>query len=650
MTASFTFCAAPCQLAKTGFSQFSREKPQINIYATPLCPKVSTGAVRPIAQLPSSSQTGPATPPLFSPSSFQISDRLRKFLSRAEEGNPQLSLQKAEAGFNALKRTAEIPAPTKKLVTITETPVLQPEQPPDYDVVVAGGTLGIFYATALRKLGWRVAVIERGVVQGRKQEWNISREELSALVENGVISRVQLEEAIVTECSDPGRLAFAARDGNVRQVFVPDVLNIGVAPDILVSHALANFRDEGGNILERHRLEAASVAPDAVKILMKCTSAGAVTGALGAGGTGIEGERDGDETRTITTRLLIDAMGAASPIAAQSRGAKKPDGVCITVGCCARADWPQKMATPDVMASTSPIDRRRSTQYFWEAFPVGRDPNARTMYMFSYGVCDQRRQTLVDTLEDFIEGVEKYQGISVEKMSSVKRVLFGFFPSYYRTCPTDVTFDRVLPVGDAGGLQSPISFGGFGCCMRHLSRITSAVDEALTGEGGNNDDKLLTKKWLQTLQWYLPSLSVTGLFHRAMSVEPGKATAGRLLDEYGINDILWSNMRAMEANGRETQLTFLRDVVTASGLSKTIFTMALRNPLLAVRMSAFVGIPELLIWTRHYVALVGYATALPVIKQLHDVAVTRGIVKGKKKFLLNRMLDAVKFGCGADSK
>jgi glycine/D-amino acid oxidase-like deaminating enzyme len=52
-----------------------------------------------------------------------------------------------------------------------------------YDVVVAGGTLGVFVAVALAGQGWRVAVVERGPLAGRKQEWNISRKELQELVQ-----------------------------------------------------------------------------------------------------------------------------------------------------------------------------------------------------------------------------------------------------------------------------------------------------------------------------------------------------------------------------------------------------------------------------------------------------------------------------------
>lgn len=52
-----------------------------------------------------------------------------------------------------------------------------------YDVIVAGGTLGVFVAVALAQRGLSVAVVERGVLAGRTQEWNISRKELLELVE-----------------------------------------------------------------------------------------------------------------------------------------------------------------------------------------------------------------------------------------------------------------------------------------------------------------------------------------------------------------------------------------------------------------------------------------------------------------------------------
>lgn len=48
---------------------------------------------------------------------------------------------------------------------------------PDYDVIMCGGTLGIMVALTLQQQGFRVAVVEKRVVQGRVQEWNTSRHE-----------------------------------------------------------------------------------------------------------------------------------------------------------------------------------------------------------------------------------------------------------------------------------------------------------------------------------------------------------------------------------------------------------------------------------------------------------------------------------------
>ena len=53
---------------------------------------------------------------------------------------------------------------------------------PQFDVVMCGGTLGIFLACALQLAGLSVAVVERGLVRGREQEWNIARSELRELV------------------------------------------------------------------------------------------------------------------------------------------------------------------------------------------------------------------------------------------------------------------------------------------------------------------------------------------------------------------------------------------------------------------------------------------------------------------------------------
>ncbi|HEY9669474.1 MAG TPA: FAD-dependent oxidoreductase, partial [Coleofasciculaceae cyanobacterium] len=69
----------------------------------------------------------------------------------------------------------------------------------DWDVVICGGTLGILIGAALQQRGWRVALIERGILRGREQEWNISRKELDVFLELELLEEAELEQAIATE-------------------------------------------------------------------------------------------------------------------------------------------------------------------------------------------------------------------------------------------------------------------------------------------------------------------------------------------------------------------------------------------------------------------------------------------------------------------
>ncbi|MFM7614003.1 MAG: FAD-binding oxidoreductase, partial [Synechococcales cyanobacterium] len=80
-----------------------------------------------------------------------------------------------------------------------------------------------------------------------------------------------------------------------------------------------------------------------------------------------------------------------------------------------------------------------------------------------------------------------------------------------RQSPLQTPWNYILPVGDSSGNQSPLSFGGFGAMIRHLERLTMGIEEALqTNE--------LWASSLKLLQPYQPSLSVTWLFQKAMSV------------------------------------------------------------------------------------------------------------------------------------
>ena len=108
-------------------------------------------------------------------------------------------------------------------------------------------------------------------------------------------------------------------------------------------------------------------------------------------------------------------------------------------------------------------------------------------------------------MEEYLRLLPEYQQIELEQLN-FKRFLFGFFPSF-RQSPLKMPWSRILAVGDSSGSQSPVSFGGFGAMVRHLSRLTFGIDEALKIDS-------LDEKSLATLQPYQPNLSFTWLFQR----------------------------------------------------------------------------------------------------------------------------------------
>ena len=458
------------------------------------------------------------------------------------------------------------------------------------DLVICGGTLGILLGASLQQLGWQVTLIERGVLRGRDQEWNISRNELQTLIDLELLTPAELEKAIATEYN-PARVSFSGES----EVWVKDVLNIGVDPVYLLEQLKQKFLAAGGKILENTAFASATVHPDGVVITA--------------------GEYK------IKTRLLIDAMGHFSPIIKQVRNGSKPDAICVVVGSCA-AGFPAN-ETGDLIYSFTPITN--NCQYFWEAFPA-RD--GRTTYMFSYLDAAPERPTLEDFMSDYLRILPEYQGIELEKLD-FKRFLFGFFPAY-KDSPITVPFDRILPVGDSAGGQSPVSFGGFGAMIRHLKRLTQGIDEALSV------DKL-ARKDLALLQPYQPNISVTWLFQQTMSVE-----VGREANPEQINNLMSGVFAVMDRLGDAVLKPFLQDVIQFIPLAKTL---PLVNPLLVLPLLPQIGIGSLINWLVHFLNLAIYGSlyrigklAQPLINQLSP----------EQLYYYHRWLDTWKYGSGGD--
>ena len=462
----------------------------------------------------------------------------------------------------------------------------------DWDVVICGGTLGILIGCALTQRGWRVALIERGILRGRDQEWNISRQELEVFLELDLLSEAELEKAIATTYN-PARISFFEGP----DFWIRDVLNIGIDPVFLLDVLKAKFLVAGGRLFEKTAFDGAAVHPDGVLV-------------EAAGG--------------LKTRLLIDAMGNFSPIVQQARQGEKPEGVCLVVGSCAQG-FPQN-ETGDLIVSFTPIQNQ--CQYFWEAFPA-RD--GRTTYLFTYLDAHPERPSLEFLFEEYLRLLPEYQGVELSQLD-FQRALFGFFPSY-RQSPIRMPWSRILPIGDSSGGQSPVSFGGFGSMVRHLKRLTQGTHDALECDA-------LSRDALAQLQPYQPNIAVTWLFQRAMSVGIDQQLAPNQ-----INQLLTGVFQAMEQLGDDVLRPFLQDVVQFPGLSKTLLLTSLTKPGLVMPVIPQVGLTTLLDWIVHYINLGVYTGLYPLGQLISEPLKSLPPIP---QYYCRRWIEAWCYGSGGD--
>merc|ERR1712194_386567 len=489
--------------------------------------------------------------------------------------------------------------------------------------------MGIALSLKIQNPTLDICVLEGGKIRGREQEWNISRKELLELVELGLITLDEVEEVITTEfpgCrsgfknSEVTPLKGSYLDNKIGyECFTPNVLNLGISPQRLLEIVSKRFIDIGGIIIDESFVKGVVVSEQK--------------------GVALDIQPQKGEKVIKTSRLLLDCMGNASPITRQVRKNTKADGICIVMGTCASGFDTETNKVGDIIYTNTEIQdfelEGGRLQYFWEAFPVGIKPNGnqetttKTTYMFTYLDADSYRPSLTSIMDDYWKLLPIYQpSISnPEEDLDIHRVLYAFFPTYKDNSPLQSSYSRALAVGDASGIQSPLSFGGFGALTRHLERMTYALSEAL-------DAGTLTKDDLSLINPYTPNLSVAWMFQKAMSIRKNQST-----DPKFINRLLATNFEVMDSMGQSTITPFLQDVITIEGLVGSLAKSFVQDPTFMPKIVQHVGIPTLVDWLGHvtmmtwYTALHRFASPIvkPFLKNSNNV---------KFKFRLKRSMEA----------
>jgi|GEM_PF-111284 len=350
----------------------------------------------------------------------------------------------------------------------------------DYDLIYAGGGLGLIHAAIMAaRYGRRVLVFDRGEVGCAHREWNISREELAALVGLGVVSWDELAGVVMREYRD-GLVRFHNRprsgvaDG---ELWMPEVLNVALDAGALLHLMRRKLEAAGGHVRSGRAFRAVRAAAD--------------------GPLRVEVELEtlaGRAAERYTARLLLDGMGSTSPLALLRHAGRPFAGVCPTVGTVA-AGFAEGSA-PDEYDPTlgdillSVADAQRGEQLMWEGFP-GRGDEL-TVYLFYYSTVatagaghpagglrqDSPRYSLLDLFEQYFTLLPSYKRPGPD-FHHVKPV-YGYIPARHSLRSQEAPLLRgVLPIGDSAAQQSPLTFCGFGSHVRNLGRTTGLLDYAL---------------------------------------------------------------------------------------------------------------------------------------------------------------------------
>ncbi|MBD2450022.1 flavin-dependent dehydrogenase [Nostoc sp. FACHB-152] len=449
----------------------------------------------------------------------------------------------------------------------------------DYDLIYIGGALGAIHAAVMAKLGYKVLLVERLPFGRMNREWNISRDELQSLLNLGLLTTTELESIIVREYKDGFNKFF---DGNnppkLRSpiLHTPTVLNVALDSEKLLQICGQKLRASGGDIWDETEFIRADIDNSQVVITLKHLPT--------------------QEQKQVTGRLLVDAMGTASPIAWQLNGGRAFDSVCPTVGAVIDGGFePQVWDSQygDVLYSHGDISRGR--QLIWELFPGAGEE--LTIYLFHYHeVHPDNPGSILEMYEDFFSILPEYRRCDMDKLVW-KKPTFGYIPGHFSLSSSDrkVAFDRLIAIGDAASLQSPLVFTGFGSLVRNLERLTTLLDTALKHD-------LLSSRHLNKIRAYQSNVSVTWLFSKGMMVPTGKFIAPQR-----INSMLNTFFGLLADEPPEVADNFIKDRCNWLTFNRLALKAARKNPALLLWIWELAGPRDLFRWVGNYLNFGRYA-------------------------------------------
>ncbi|MGL5083425.1 MAG: NAD(P)/FAD-dependent oxidoreductase [Microcoleaceae cyanobacterium] len=491
--------------------------------------------------------------------------------------NGEADLQRAYWWERRWRQGVLNPQHPQQVIFADQDAQFEPLDPQDldcstYDLIYIGGALGVIHAAVMARLGYRVLLMERLAFGRMNREWNISRSELQSLVDLNLFSRAEVETFVAREYRDGFHKFFDANNPPIAKspvLHTPTVLNVALDTEKLLHLCGEKLKLAGGEIWDETEFTQVRVSSDHVIVKARHLLTQTQKVAMG--------------------RLLVDAMGTASPIAWQLNGGRAFDSVCPTVGAVIERGFEPGVWDSDygdVLNSHGDISRGR--QLIWELFPGAGEE--LTVYLFHYHqVNPENPGSLLEMYEDFFTILPEYRRCDLDTLVW-RKATFGYIPGHFSVHGGDRTtaYDRLISIGDAASLQSPLVFTGFGSLVRNLSRLTDLLDTALKHD-------LLTAKHLNQIRAYQSNVAVTWLFSKGMMVP-----TGRHFPPQKINSILNTFFGILAAESTEVADAFIKDRVDWWTFTRLALKAARTNPQLLIWILDFVTPGEIVRWVLSY--------------------------------------------------
>jgi len=503
------------------------------------------------------------------------------------------------------------PQPPPTVVSAGEVAVESTTE--QFDIIYAGGGLNLLNAAVMTQVyGKRVLVFDRFTVGAVHREWNISEEELDELVAVGLLTHSERESIVQRRYTD-GLVHF--HNVGIRtkpaDLWMGSVLNVAVDADALTAICLQKIRSASSNnvILNNLTFEHATVGRDRVVV---------------------QAHDSDNRDQLFVGKLFIDGMGSTSPVACQLNCGAPYSLVCPTVGTVARGyEFSDSRAAGTVDPAIGEIlvtteHARNGRQLIWEVFPGKEDLVA--IYLFHYAETGmQRTGKLPDSLllplfEEFFTLLPGYK--HSEHVSIVKPV-YGFIPAGYKNPSLQsqgrkvLAYDRVLSLGDAAALQSPLTFCGFGSNARNLRRITTLLATALQRDRLKGSD-------LQRIRAAEATPALARAFSKFMIAKPAdKETAVQ------VNETLNVFCRILNNFGEGPSRDFFQDRIRWWDYTKLVLTTAIVYPRIFPLTARTLSLADVTAWIGAYGAFTAAAArngiGRAVLQPLSQTTIGKGI-------------------------